>query len=130
MPILDVYTGNAPPLAAGGTCYLCNTAPKGLWLRTTRDIEYEGELDICGACALELGHAAGLVAADKADRLEDRVKEAQDELDRLRPNANAYLGLIEAAREQAVDSQPSAPKPRSKATGSKKPTKVPAEAKG
>ena len=101
MAVLEV-TNQPHDLAAGGACYFCRTSPPAKkWVRTTTDIAYEGELDICEDCGKEIGYALGLVDSKKTEALVEEVAALKASVSELEPKAKSYDELLQhvASRE-------------------------------
>jgi hypothetical protein len=115
---MEVNFGGAPTYAASGSCYMCRTAPEGVWVRTNIDIAYEGELDICGQCAKEIGRAAGLMDPEALSEALKDIEKLKERITVLEPRAEAFNRVMSDVEKlkgnDDVEPHPAATQPRQK----------------
>lgn len=123
MPALMKLTGY-PTITTtrGATCSRCGV-PQRRNPRTGAEpvydlgieIEMEGTFVICHECALEIGHAAGLITEAEAKVRKSDVNRAEYQARKARKAADAVLAardaLIEAADALRLEEHRSAPEP-------------------
>jgi hypothetical protein len=88
--LIEQHFGGAPVYAAHGACYLCRTAPDGVWVKTGIDIVGEGELVFCGQCAKEVGIVIGLEDPERRARIENALAESEERARSLQTKADAF----------------------------------------
>jgi len=95
------HFGGPPAGTAFGCCYLCRTAPKGLYLRTNQSIQFEGHLVLCLSCTKQLGRAAGLVDPKASEDLKKKVAALETEVRNLRAKSDAFDIFARTLEEHA-----------------------------
>lgn len=108
----ELHFGGAPEYAAAGACYLCRTAPDGVWVRTFHDIEYEGELVFCEGCISHLASLLGYAKPEVLDELEETIAVLTEQVDLLAVKAEGFdmfVRKLEESREPVVPDTPARP---------------------
>jgi hypothetical protein len=105
------------PGAPGGVCFVCKSArrwddvvvdcivdPEELkWLVPTEitGMAFElatGSLEICSTCWTEASRELGMVSADQADQLRERVAELENHLELANERARVYEEAVETLK--------------------------------
>lgn len=92
-----------PPFARHGCCFFCLTAESKQYFLTNIDIDFEGAVIVCTACAIDLGSFAGMVSRAQLDQARGealsqsiRANEAERKVEQLERDIEAILRHVPA----------------------------------